>query len=303
MTALLVVKRTNKPTPASGFTLIELLVVIAIIAILAAILFPVFASARAKARQVNCINNLKSLGLAVLQYEQDYDEVYPMDDYGTGSYVAPSGAPASTYPTGNPAGLDPAYTIADVLNPYIKTNVSSIWRCLDYSGIAKTSNSYIYRPWDYGYNGALLGMMYPTGGNTTTCTTSAEVAQANQIVSPSATLMMCDAMGGYNASTGAYVMFGGAVLTNPAGWNDFDWTVNKLDAPFVTFPGSSVNGPLGTWPNSIGLFGYASPAPRHPNLTVDVLYCDGHVKSQPIAPLVSHVCCTKDPLCQFCNGL
>ncbi len=57
-----------------GFTLIELLVVIAIIAILAAILFPVFAKAREKARQSSCASNLKQLGLAALQYAQDYDE-------------------------------------------------------------------------------------------------------------------------------------------------------------------------------------------------------------------------------------
>ncbi|BDI32831.1 hypothetical protein CCAX7_48820 [Capsulimonas corticalis] len=58
-----------------GFTLIELLVVIAIIAILAAILFPVFATAREKARQSTCASNLKQLGLASLQYSQDYDEM------------------------------------------------------------------------------------------------------------------------------------------------------------------------------------------------------------------------------------
>lgn len=61
-----------------GFTLIELLVVIAIIAILAAILFPVFAKAREKARQSSCLSNVKQLSLAVFQYMQDYDEVLPV---------------------------------------------------------------------------------------------------------------------------------------------------------------------------------------------------------------------------------
>src|SRR5207248_4593079 len=60
----------------TGFTLIELLVVIAIIAILAAILFPVFAQARERARAVSCLSNTKQLGLAEMMYAQDYDEVY-----------------------------------------------------------------------------------------------------------------------------------------------------------------------------------------------------------------------------------
>jgi len=66
-----------------GFTLIELLVVIAIIAILAAILFPVFARAREKARQTSCLSNLKQIGTAMMMYVQDYDERYGQSLSGT----------------------------------------------------------------------------------------------------------------------------------------------------------------------------------------------------------------------------
>lgn len=71
-----------------GFTLIELLVVIAIIAILAAILFPVFAKVRAKARATTCVSNLKQIGLAIIQYTNDYDERYPF-----GQELAYTGSP------------------------------------------------------------------------------------------------------------------------------------------------------------------------------------------------------------------
>jgi len=84
-----------------GFTLIELLVVIAIIAILAAILFPVFAKAREKARQTSCLSNCRQLGTATAQYTQDYDECYAMSTYGTIS-------------------IGITYTWVDVHNPYMK---------------------------------------------------------------------------------------------------------------------------------------------------------------------------------------
>ncbi len=89
----------------SGFTLIELLVVIAIIAILAAILFPVFAQARAKARQASCISNFKQMGSAVMQYTQDYDETFPLTQLMI-----------------NPTYLPPDSVIQLLVQPYVKND-------------------------------------------------------------------------------------------------------------------------------------------------------------------------------------
>jgi prepilin-type N-terminal cleavage/methylation domain-containing protein/prepilin-type processing-associated H-X9-DG protein len=98
-----------------AFTLIELLVVIAIIAILAAILFPVFARARESARRISCASNLKQLGVAVQMYAQDFDEVLP---YGQNWH-------------GTSADLDKNYLLGNrvKLQPYIKNE--SVWHCPD----------------------------------------------------------------------------------------------------------------------------------------------------------------------------
>jgi prepilin-type N-terminal cleavage/methylation domain-containing protein len=99
----------------SAFTLIELLVVIAIIAILAAILFPVFSQAREKARQIACVSNMKQLALAFLQYEQDNDETFPIT-YNASFTYGPETEQYNTsvQPIGQPTG------ISQQLQPYVK---------------------------------------------------------------------------------------------------------------------------------------------------------------------------------------
>jgi prepilin-type N-terminal cleavage/methylation domain-containing protein/prepilin-type processing-associated H-X9-DG protein len=115
-----------------GFTLIELLVVIAIIAILAAILFPVFARARENARRASCMSNLKQIGLGVMQYVQDYDEKYPGPMYASKYFTGPAtwelatkgdGTPGGTYTTLGPNEEPRNHykTWADSIFPYVKS--------------------------------------------------------------------------------------------------------------------------------------------------------------------------------------
>ena len=124
-------KRTN------GFTLIELLVVIAIIAILAAILFPVFAKAREKARQTTCASNLKQIGLGFMQYIQDYDEITPAlwSQYagweaGVYPYLKSTGVfacPDDFNPNAAPASYMMNYNVASSdASPFVSTSTAKI---------------------------------------------------------------------------------------------------------------------------------------------------------------------------------
>jgi prepilin-type N-terminal cleavage/methylation domain-containing protein/prepilin-type processing-associated H-X9-DG protein len=122
---------------SSGFTLIELLVVIAIIAILAAILFPVFAQAREKARQSSCLSNLKQISLGVVQYLQDYDEAF----FPT---VTERQAPTGTPDTAQARYI---FSYRNRIDPYVKSQ--AVYKCLSAPDWADLAAGNWY-PTDYG---------------------------------------------------------------------------------------------------------------------------------------------------------
>ena len=127
-------KIRNQSLVGRGFTLIELLVVIAIIAILAAILFPVFAQAREAARKSSCLSNVKQISIGIQAYTQDYDETYPWTSWG--------GSNAAT----NSIGL--------VIQPYVKN--AGILRCPSVSLSTGAVNTVDYQNISYGFNVANL---------------------------------------------------------------------------------------------------------------------------------------------------
>jgi prepilin-type N-terminal cleavage/methylation domain-containing protein/prepilin-type processing-associated H-X9-DG protein len=127
-------RRNQRGLP--GFTLIELLVVIAIIAILAAILFPVFAQARETARKTQCLSNGRQIGTALMMYVQDYDELYPYTEWSQKIMITPA-----TWR----AGLKPGW----LLEPYHKNG--QIWRCPSDPGapgpVLTPANTPCTKPW------------------------------------------------------------------------------------------------------------------------------------------------------------
>jgi prepilin-type N-terminal cleavage/methylation domain-containing protein/prepilin-type processing-associated H-X9-DG protein len=163
--------KSNNSQPR-GFTLIELLVVIAIIAILAAILFPVFAKAREKARQITCASNEKQLGIGFMQYTQDYDETFPASG---GAYYNSCGWGVGIY-------------------PYVKS--TGVYKCPDDPTSATAPNV----PVSYAYNWSLMNIVQTTG-NYAVYPGAQNIAGLN---APSSTVLLFECQGvSFNPTTTA----------------------------------------------------------------------------------------------------
>ena len=184
-----------------GFTLIELLVVIAIIAILAAILFPVFQKVRENARRASCASDEKQLGIAFTQYAQDADEGYPLISY----IVPPGGVSAFTNPCG-PVALGQVGW-AEAIYPFVKS--TGAYRCPD-TPPAGNAGGNCNAGGNIGASGYALNFWIannnpPTGvthsdDSSASQTANAKFSKLNQFDFPSSTFLLTDASDGSNGS-------------------------------------------------------------------------------------------------------
>ena len=196
--------RTHRASTRKGFTLIELLVVIAIIAILAAILFPVFARARENARRASCQSNLKQIGLGFMQYTQDYDEKFPLavvNFQGTGGpkVQTVAGTPGLEFDTGDGLVYGKFVSWMDETFPYIKS--TQLFVCPSGRPLAPTYGSY-----GYSYSIAQIAV------NPAAPLSLAAIKRSAEIV------LSCDmnySSNAYNAEQSYYAAYGKAGVNAP----------------------------------------------------------------------------------------
>jgi prepilin-type N-terminal cleavage/methylation domain-containing protein/prepilin-type processing-associated H-X9-DG protein len=268
---------TTRDNASRGFTLIELLVVIAIIAILAAILFPVFAQAREKARAITCISNEKQMGLGFLQYVQDNDEVFPRWQYDTQGIDDDTERnwPTSIYPYIKNGDT----TVESIDNQSITYGSSGIFMCPDFPQPDQGT--------PYAVN---LSMMQEGPDSNSPPGTMLPSANLSQIQTPADTVMLIET--GVDDGDGSYYIFdpqegfwtntvgnppgsvngvhydlqgptggGPAAIANGGYGGDCDATAAEIAANIYSYPGC-------------GMF----PRYRHTN-TSNVLFSDGHAKA------------------------
>lgn len=235
------------PSKSRGFTLIELLVVIAIIAILAAILFPVFAKAREKARQTTCLSNEKQLGLGILQYVQDNDETFPC---GAVSTVGGVPTPGSGY--GGGAGW------GGQIYTYVKSD--AVYSCPDDTGSG--SGPIV----SYGMNENLTSGATHDGNNTP----QGGALSIAKCSSPVKTLLLGETtgFGKYTAPSVA------GEQTSPA-ITGFPYQGGGTNSAGLNFSGTAgSNYAIGI---KIGSISYSNQPGRHTDAS-NVLLADGHAK-------------------------
>jgi len=192
---------------SKGFTLIELLVVIAIIAILAALLFPVFAQAREKARQATCLSNIRQIALAALMYASDYDEVFvPYTDTTWTYYWAGKRTPE---------GLDRK---ASPLYPYAKT--PELQRCPSTRAVSRGFGT------GYGYNWIYVGSDIGPAGGTVTYDWSrfpGEPASLVDLDHPATTVMFADSEVDWGMGDGPEESIAVTAPSEQYGYNDIGY--------------------------------------------------------------------------------